>query len=256
MARQRTVILAVAGGVAAVVALGVVAWKSRGFGFGATASRALDCKDRSCATERALAFERAAREQRAEHRALAEAFTGALARDDCDAAIEIGGALARMHVESSDVSHALAYCDTRPKRVPIPPPAPPSGAVARLERSACEGECPVYIVSVDADGHVEFSGRNWVAWTGVRSWRLAPNEVAELFALFDRMSFDAMPAATSEHRIDFAGAKLSLTRAGTTKSVDDDSSCATDESRRMGICYLADRFDEIARTRQAVHGGP
>jgi hypothetical protein len=56
----------------------------------------------------------------------------------------------------------------------------------RLERTACFGTCPIYSVTVRADGRVVFVGKRFVAATGVRRARLSKAKVSELRKAFSR----------------------------------------------------------------------
>ncbi|HEY8042396.1 MAG TPA: DUF6438 domain-containing protein [Polyangiaceae bacterium] len=212
------------------------------------------CRDHACALSRARDFEAVARKERSDRLDFALALTGAFERDDCDAATELGEAITRAHAATTDEVLALGYCNLQPRRVPSPPGAPPADAVARLERTGCEGECPEYTVTISADGTVDFDGRSWVDAKGARTWRIGNAATAELFAVFDRMAFWSIPPTYEAGVIDLPGATLTLTRGGVTQTVRDEAVCASTPSMRWGTCYLALRVDELARTATSVHG--
>ncbi len=50
----------------------------------------------------------------------------------------------------------------------------------RLSRSACFGKCPVYSVTVHADGRVEYNGERWVVVKGKQQGRADPPGLAAL----------------------------------------------------------------------------
>jgi len=211
--------------------------------------------DHACAMGLARDFEQQARRDRSEHLDLVYALGGAIDRGDCDGVAEMSAALLRARALSADAQTAISYCKDRPVRVSTPSPAPPAGAVIHLQRIGCEGPCPVYYVMVDADGVVTFDGRDFVDQPGPRSWTIGRSGAAELFAAFERMGFWSIPPSYEPDVVDAPGVVITLTYPGATHVVRDRAVCETTESMRWGICYLAQRFDELARTSYAVQGG-
>jgi len=75
--------------------------------------------------------------------------------------------------------------------------APPP-AVARqpiritLERTACFGTCPIYVVTMTDDGSVTYVGRGFVHVTGTARWRIDPLAVRALAAEIDKAGFFEM----------------------------------------------------------------
>ena len=61
--------------------------------------------------------------------------------------------------------------------------------VVRLERSACYGVCPAYVVEVSADGAVAYEGQGFVAVRGRASSRVSAASVAALVARFESAGF-------------------------------------------------------------------
>src|SRR6185436_11964809 len=58
------------------------------------------------------------------------------------------------------------------------PGVPPDTSI-RLERTACFGECPVYVVTIDARGNVTFEGRHFVRVEGKATDTIPVARVAE-----------------------------------------------------------------------------
>jgi hypothetical protein len=211
--------------------------------------------DHACAMGLARDLEQQARHDRSEHRDLLYALGGAIDRGDCDSVAEMSAALLRARALSADAQLAVSYCKDQPVRVPTPPAAPPAGAVIHFQRIGCEGPCPVYAVIVDADGVVTFDGRDFVDQPGPRSWTIGRSDAAELFAAFERVGFWSIPQSYEPDVVDAPGVVITLTYPGATHVVRDRAVCETTQSMRWGICYLAQRFDELARTSYAVQGG-
>jgi hypothetical protein len=211
--------------------------------------------DHACATGLARDFEWRASRDRSEHRGLVYALGEAIDRGDCDSVAEMSAALLRARALSADEQIAISYCKDRPIRVPMPAPAPPAGAVIHFQRIGCEGPCPVYSVIVDADGVVIFDGRDFVDRSGEQRWTIGRSGAAELFATFERVGFWSIPQSYEPNVVDAPGVVITLTYPGATHAVRDRAVCETTESMRWGICYLAQRFDELARTSDVVNGG-
>src|SRR3989304_2248176 len=68
---------------------------------------------------------------------------------------------------------------------PRAPPVAVSPVVASLERTGCNGTCPVYRVSVHADGTVDYLGRAHVKIVGARSGHITADQVTRLLGVFD-----------------------------------------------------------------------
>jgi hypothetical protein len=105
---------------------------------------------------------------------------------------------------------------------------------------------------VDADGVVAFDGRDYVDQPGARSWTIGRSGAAELFAAFERAGFWSIPPSYELNIVDAPGVVITLEYPGLSHTVRDQAVCETTESMRSGICYLAQRFDELARTSYAV----
>ncbi len=58
-----------------------------------------------------------------------------------------------------------------------------------LQRTACFGACPVYTVSIYADGLVEFHGERFVDFPGNYTGRVDPANFTELTNFADRLNF-------------------------------------------------------------------
>jgi hypothetical protein len=78
---------------------------------------------------------------------------------------------------------------TRAAAVSAPATQVPDDFVLTLQRSECYGECPVYSVTVDAAGNVEYEGTQFVTVKGPARWRVSPKIVAHLLRLFERVRF-------------------------------------------------------------------
>ena len=62
-------------------------------------------------------------------------------------------------------------------------------AMIRLERTSCYGPCPVYTVTVDAQGVVTYDGEKFVRVIGRRTARISRSAMARLLASAERIRF-------------------------------------------------------------------
>jgi hypothetical protein len=67
--------------------------------------------------------------------------------------------------------------------------SPASDLEVRLERTACFGTCPVYVVVVHGDGLVEYEGRRFVKEIGPRTRRISADDARRLFSQFEKARF-------------------------------------------------------------------
>ncbi len=216
--------------------------------------------DRGCAVGKAEALAKLADRAAPGLYFDARALSAALARGDCEGATELAGGVERADVDRGH-SAALAkaadaallgregFCSTAKRRALT---APPPDASVTLVRGACEGNCPVYEVTVRADGEVSFVGRGHVASMGTKLSRISPPRARELFDALERLSFSKLNAEYKSGISDAATATVSVTTGGRTQTASDDAACFGTESITTGLCYLERRIDEIARTERNV----
>lgn len=74
---------------------------------------------------------------------------------------------------------ALAGCA---HHAPAPPAPPTAGETITLETGPCFGSCPVYRVTVRADGTGVFEGKRFTAATGEHPFTVTPTQYAALAA--------------------------------------------------------------------------
>jgi hypothetical protein len=106
----------------------------------------------------------------------------------------------------------------------------PDDVIISLERTACYGTCPVYKVTIDAQGTVSFDGTDHVRVKGHQTDRIPASAVARLLATAERIRFFELRdsyrtvrhADGSEEMVtDLPTAFVSITRGGRTKRIED-----------------------------------
>jgi hypothetical protein len=113
--------------------------------------------------------------------------------------------------------------------VPQEPGVPPD-TIIQLERTSCFGSCPIYTVTIDADGTVTYVGSKFVRVVGRRTARIEPSVVASLLSRAERIRFYDMRDAYRVVRnfdgtvtivTDLPTKIVTITANGRTKRVED-----------------------------------
>lgn len=124
----------------------------------------------------------------------------------------------------------------------------PADLEITLERSACYGVCPAYVVTLRADGTVEYRGDKYVRVHGSKVDRVKPNEVRALLIKMDRAGFDGLTVPDPCDKgisTDHATHRLTLVRNGKRRTIVHYTGnlCAP-----PALGELADEIDRVAGT--------
>lgn len=139
---------------------------------------------------------------------------------------------------------------------------PKSGSI-QMERTACNGPCPIYTVTIKTDGTVTWHGDMFVDAQEDKTYQAEPGDVAELFALVGRSCFSSFRGQYKSGRTDHPWANLTLKVDGRTKLVkhnvvsagdDDDTKRKCDDEDKL--LSIEKKIDVVAKTRKLVgnHG--
>ena len=113
----------------------------------------------------------------------------------------------------------LAACQEAPAQVP-------ADFQITLELSPCFGTCPVYVLSVSADGSVEYKGDSFVLAEGRQTAAVSAEEVAALYSAVRSADFFALEEGYAIEATDLPTATTTVTADGRTMTV----------SRYGGVC--------------------
>jgi hypothetical protein len=135
-----------------------------------------------------------------------------------------------------------------------------------LERTACEGTCPVYRVVILEDGSVEYDGYRFVK-VGSATTTLSQEQIQALLAAINKARYfslrdsyrrgrDGCPTWVTDH----PSALTSVTSGGVTKKIDHDLGCweLPAPDRRLGASYPSEltafetAIDDIVNTARWV----
>ena len=144
--------------------------------------------------------------------------------------------------------HGAGYSD----RTVIPQDIPPDLKIT-LERTECFGFCPVYKLTITADGAVVFEGRRFVKQEGVTINSVSRERLKQLMAEFDRVKFFSLEDDYSETRLscptDQPSAITSIRINGKSKTINHYLGCLEPKVPK-GLTELENKIDEIVNTAQ------
>ena len=133
----------------------------------------------------------------------------------------------------------------------------PQDLMITLERTACYGFCPVYKLTITADGAVVFNGRRFVKQEGATVKSVISREgLKQLMAEFDRVKFFSLeddymdnPRVCAENWTDSPSAFTSIRIDGKSKTVRHYHGCRGPKVPKE-ITELENKIDEIVNTAQ------
>jgi hypothetical protein len=148
----------------------------------------------------------------------------------------------------------LAACGPRVPQAPAPDAASAPGTLVTLERGPCFGTCPVYRVSLSADGSVVFAGTRFVTRVGTDTSRARPGVVDSLVRSLDAGGFFALADAylpdapvCGPYHTDAPTVSISVQAPGRDKTVRHDHGCMGAPAELTGMERL---IDSIAGTER------
>jgi hypothetical protein len=122
----------------------------------------------------------------------------------------------------------------------------PADFLIKLERTACFGGCPVYSVTIDAQGNVTYKGIRFVRVEGEQTDRIPIPTVAALLATAQRVGFFDLLDSYRAPISDLPTTYVTITANGRTKRVEDYFRAPA------GLKELEREIDEAARTARWV----
>ncbi|OLE27118.1 MAG: hypothetical protein AUI36_31735, partial [Cyanobacteria bacterium 13_1_40CM_2_61_4] len=130
--------------------------------------------------------------------------------------------------------------------------------VITLERTACFGACPMYRLTIAADGAVTFNGRQYTKTKGIARGQISPNDFRQLIAEFEKIDYFSLsdnysPGTPVCPRVitDMPSANTSIRLSGKMKSVNHYHGCG-DSGALAKLTALENRIDEVAGTEKWI----
>jgi len=121
-----------------------------------------------------------------------------------------------------------------------------------LERGPCFGACPVYRVTVDANGKAEWVGEAFVASLGPSNWDIPLDAVVALEHALARAGFEDLGEKYTDYLItDMPSAQISVVfDDGTKKTIEHYQG---DFSAPRELTLLENQSARILKTRTLIH---
>jgi hypothetical protein len=154
---------------------------------------------------------------------------------------------------------AIAQANRRFQSIEASEQVVPPDTLITLERTACYGTCPVYKITISADGTVVFEGRRFVKKVGSVKSAISQEQLRELLAAFEKIRYLELRDRYEEPEdgckqwvTDNPSAITSLTLNGKSKSVRHYYGC-------RGVEVLAEleklerAIDDAANSAQWIH---
>jgi len=137
-------------------------------------------------------------------------------------------------------------------------PKDPNSVSVTLKRTACEGTCPVYTVSIHGSGQVEYLGEWQVDVPGLQTGSIPPEKVKELLEDFEQIHFYGLQNKYFEDCTDLPTAIISISVDGKAKEVSNYyGGCQRAKSGpQVDLATLADRIDNAAGAKRWVKCDP
>jgi uncharacterized protein DUF6438 len=136
----------------------------------------------------------------------------------------------------------------------FPAAAQDDESVITLERTPCFGACPIYAVTIHADGSVEYDGKRFVDVTGEQTANIGAEAFDELMQVIENAGyFDWDDEYTDLTVTDASTVTTTVTRDGETKTI---RHYLGDGSAPLGLSFLENWIDMAAGTQQWTGAKP
>lgn len=129
----------------------------------------------------------------------------------------------------------------------------PEDTIIRLNRTVCYGTCPAYLLTVKANGEVNFFGQDFVETKGQAKDEISKQKVKQLVEEFKKAKFfDLKDNYTSiECATDNPTVRTTLFINGKVKKIEHDTGCKAPKE----LTVLEDKIDEIVGTEKWIGKG-
>jgi Domain of unknown function (DUF6438) len=135
--------------------------------------------------------------------------------------------------------------------------AVPSDTLIILERLECDLTCPVYKLTISADGKVIFEGRRFVKRTGIIKSSISQEQLKELISEFERVNYFSLKDKYApgnncpEAATDYPSAITSIRSNRKSKSIEHYYGCRGNDTLQE-LTNLEGKIDEIINTQQWI----
>jgi hypothetical protein len=124
-----------------------------------------------------------------------------------------------------------------------------------METGACFGTCPMYSLTIHANGAVNYEGLKFVKIEGNRSSRISSDQIQELVSAIENANFFALEDQYVTNATDLPSITLSITMDGREKSIWHYGLLNCDgelDGAPKELCELENKIDEVTNSAQWV----
>jgi len=123
-------------------------------------------------------------------------------------------------------------------------------AIITLERTACNGTCPVYKLTIYGSGLIVYEGESYVKTKGRKTRKIKEDRLRKLISWFEDIDFFSLKESYEENSVpDMASAITSITFKGKTKRVKHNYG---DLTAPQQLTRLEHRIDRISNSLQWI----
>ncbi len=126
----------------------------------------------------------------------------------------------------------------------------PEDLIIRLKRTPCYGECPAYMLTVKADGKVNFFGQDFTETKGQAEGEISVKKIKQLIQLFKKAKFFELKDnyITENCATDNQTVSTTLLINSKVKKIEHNLGCQAPEE----LTNLEDKIDEIVGTKKWI----
>ena len=122
-----------------------------------------------------------------------------------------------------------------------------------MERGVCFGTCPIYKITIHADGTVDYEGVKFVKIEGKRTAQISPEQIKNLVTAIEDIRFFSLEDEYAPNATDLPSIKLSITLDGRSKTVWHYGMIACGaEKATEDLCKFERQIDEAVNSGQWV----
>lgn len=122
-----------------------------------------------------------------------------------------------------------------------------------MERGVCFGTCPIYKLTIHADGTINYEGIKFVKIEGNRTAQISPEHIEELVTAIQNIKFFSLENEYAPNFTDMPSIKLSITLNGRSKTIWHYGLLACGaEKATEDLCQFERQIDEVVNSNQWV----
>jgi hypothetical protein len=136
----------------------------------------------------------------------------------------------------------------------------PDDLVITLERTFCLGDCPVYKLTIKADGILLFEGEEYTKKKGLAKTKIKPEKIKQIISEFEKADFFSLRNKYEDFDVcemyatDHPSEIISIQINGKSKQVNHNFGCWGEKAKKelTPLVSLGEKIDEITNSKRWV----